>query len=154
MYRPWPHGPMAPGMTWSFSSCFCEHQHSEQGHCINFGYLGRNLTSQGLIYISHFCPLFPLPIAWFYCLWRYANYQNAFHLRPYMNNINSRLLNGIKWNRLNLMTEILKFLQEAPLLPTPLLMANCKWLSQMETPFVTFFLTSAVLYYLNAPHSI
>ena len=25
---------------------------------------------------------------------------------------------------------------------------------QMETPFVTFFLTSAVLYYLNAPHSI
>ena len=62
------HGSMAPGMTWSFSSCFCEHQHCEQGHCINLGYLGRILTSQGLIYINHFCPLFPLPIAWFYCL--------------------------------------------------------------------------------------
>lgn len=71
----------------------------------------------------------------------HANYQNVFHLRPYtyLNKINSKLLNGIKWNRLNLMTEILKLLQEAPPIPTLLLMANCKWLSQMETPFVTFF---------------
>lgn len=141
---------MAPGMTWSFSSCFCEHQHCEQGHCINLGYLGRNLTSQGLIYISHFLSLISiadslvlLSVTIRFCSLEnsHANYQNAFHLRPYtyLNNINSRLLNGIKWNRLNPMTEIFKFLQEAPLLPTPLLMADCKWLAQMETPFVNFF---------------
>lgn len=102
-----------------------------------------DLHQSFLSHISIADSLVPLSVTIRFCSLEnsHANYQNVFHLRPYtyLNKINSKLLNGIRWNRLNLMTEILKLLQEAPAIPTPLLMANCKWLSQMETPFVTFF---------------
>lgn len=62
---------VAPGRTGSLSGyVISERQLCEQGHFTDLGYLGRNRTSRGLIYISHFCPLFPLPTVWFYCLWQ------------------------------------------------------------------------------------
>lgn len=54
------HGPRQDlKFLWECHQLLHEHQLCEQGHSANLGYLGKNLTLQELIYISHFCPLFP-----------------------------------------------------------------------------------------------